>query len=59
MARRWRTSPRTLKLEPRHFGALSGLGIILDRIGESKAALEAYRRASIAHPGIPRHLPGL
>lgn len=44
----------TLRREPRHFGALSGLGIILDRIGDKKAALEAYRRAIEVHP----HLPG-
>ena len=41
---------RTLRLEPRHFRALAGLGIILDRLGDSEGALEAYRRAARIHP---------
>lgn len=45
----------TLNREPRHFGALSGLGIMLDRIGDKKGALEAYRRAKAIHP----HLDGV
>ncbi|MEM9139686.1 MAG: tetratricopeptide repeat protein [Pseudomonadota bacterium] len=43
----------TLRLEPRHYSALSGLGIILDRIGDKKGALEAYRRAVAIHPNLP------
>lgn len=45
---------RVLTLEPRHFGAYAGLGIILDRLGDKKGALQAYRRATEIHP----HLPG-
>ena len=33
---------RTLELEPRHFGALSGLGLIFFAIGNEGAALEAF-----------------
>lgn len=40
----------TLKREPRHFGALAGLGMIYEDMGQEKAALEAYRRALEIHP---------
>ncbi len=40
----------TLVLEPRHFGALSGLGFILQRNGLDKAALKALRRAEEIYP---------
>jgi tetratricopeptide (TPR) repeat protein len=38
--------------EPRHFGALSGLGMILQEIGDEKAALDAYRRALDVYPRL-------
>ena len=43
---------RTLALEPRHFGALSGLAIIFDTIGNNKAAADAWDRALNVHPNI-------
>lgn len=41
---------QALKLEPRHFGALTGLGLILEDQGQEAAAFEAYRRAVSLHP---------
>ena len=39
-----------LALEPRHFGALSGMGLILHRNGQDKAALTVLRRAAGINP---------
>jgi tetratricopeptide (TPR) repeat protein len=41
-----------LAREPRHFGALSGLGLILQDIGDDKDALEAYRKALAIDPHL-------
>lgn len=43
-----------LRREPRHFGALSGLGLILQDVGDDKHALEAYRRAIEVYPRLQR-----
>jgi Tfp pilus assembly protein PilF len=43
-----------LAREPRHFGALSGFGIILQELGDDKRALEVFRRALAVHPRLER-----
>lgn len=42
-----------LTLEPRHFGAIAGLGRILEDTGDLKGALEVYRKAVAIHPHRP------
>lgn len=44
---------QTLALNPRHFGALSGLGIIMEQLGEEEAALKAWREVEKLSPGRP------
>lgn len=41
---------RVLELEPRHFAALAGLGVLHKEMGNQRAALEAFRRALAIHP---------
>ena len=44
---------KTLELEPRHFGALSGLSSILSAYGEHEKALEAFEQALTVNPHLP------
>ena len=45
---------QVLALEPRHFGAISGLGMILQEFGDDKRALDAFRRAVQIHPHLQK-----
>ena len=45
---------RVLALEPRHFGALSGLGMCYEALGEEEAARDAYKLALSANPHLSR-----
>jgi tetratricopeptide (TPR) repeat protein len=49
----------TLKREPRHFGALAGLGLIYEELGQQRAALEAFRAALVIHPNYETALQGV
>ncbi len=44
---------KTLALEPRHFGAIVGMGLIFDALGQHEAALEAFRRGLEVNPHMP------
>ena len=45
---------QVLAREPRHFGAIAGLGMILQEFGDDKRALDAFRRALEIHPHLQK-----
>src|ERR1700692_673992 len=45
---------QVLVREPRHFGALAGLGMIMQELGDEKRALEAFRKALAINPHLDK-----
>jgi tetratricopeptide (TPR) repeat protein len=45
---------QVLAREPRHFGALAGLGMILQEFGDDKRALDIFQRALDVNPHLSR-----
>lgn len=43
-----------LSREPRHFGALAGLGMIMQEVGDDKRALDAFRKALEINPHLDK-----
>jgi len=47
-------SEKALALEPAHFGALVGMGLVLEKLGRPEEAAQATRSATLVHPMSPR-----
>ena len=45
---------QVLVREPRHFGALAGLGMIMQDLGDDKRALDAFRKALAINPHLEK-----
>jgi tetratricopeptide (TPR) repeat protein len=45
---------QVLVREPRHFGALAGLGMIMQDLGDEKRALDAFRKALAINPYLDK-----
>src|SRR5882724_7959127 len=45
---------QVLVREPRHFGALAGLGMIMQDIGDERRALDAFRKALAVNPHLEK-----
>lgn len=43
---------KTLELEPRHFGALAGQGLVYVKLEDEKRALKAFEAALAIHPNL-------
>ena len=53
-ARSLRDIEQVLIREPRHFGALAGLGMIMQDLGDDKRALDAFRKALAINPHLEK-----
>lgn len=53
-ARSLRDIEEVLSREPRHFGALAGLGMIMQELGDDKRALDAFRQALAINPHLDK-----
>jgi tetratricopeptide (TPR) repeat protein len=45
---------QVLVREPRHFGALAGLGMIMQDLGDDRRALDAFRKALAINPHLDK-----